>query len=155
MRSTFFKSQAGQTIIEVLLATLVVAAVLVAITYGMTNSTKNADQNKQRATANLYAQEVIEVFRRERDNLGWNSFQAELTDNGIYCLNNLPDDTQDFANLNTGPCASSSYISGTKFQRELVVDKSTNEVVLDVSVTWQDGTREQEVELRQALKKID
>lgn len=143
-------TQSGQTIIEILIATGVVGLVMTAIAAGLTLSIKNTSQSKYRALATREAQEVIELYRRERSRLGWESFQSGVA-TGTVCLGaDLPADTQAFLALQPAACdAGDSYeLGGANYEREVLVEAvDPTQVRLTVTVTWLDGTTSRSVEL--------
>ena len=79
------KLQAGQTLIEVLLAFSVSILVLSAIVVGITTSLSNTQYTKNQNLANSYAKEAMAVVRQIRDS-GWTKL-SQYTSNAIYCLN--------------------------------------------------------------------
>jgi len=74
--------EAGQTLLEVLLAFSVSILVLGAIILGITTSLSNTQYTKNQGLANSYAQEGMAVIRQKRDS-DWNYFNAMA---GSYCL---------------------------------------------------------------------
>jgi type II secretory pathway pseudopilin PulG len=156
----FFRSsssQSGQSLIEVIMATGVVALVMTALAASMTISVKSAAQSKYRALATKYGQEVLEVYRRERARMGWESFHDILLADGAgatYCLEEtLPPTTQDFIDLEAGgTCQNGFSAAGTTFYREASHSViSADQVQVTVTVKWMDADRIREVELRQDL----
>lgn len=150
-------SQSGQTIIEILIATGVVAMVMTAVAAGLTLSIKNSSQSKYRALGGRLAQEGVEVFRRERDRQGWESFYQTLAADGAtftYCLGKeLPDSTTLFADLRAGSCSTGFPFAGTDYTREAVVQLVNPRLVrIRVTVTWYDGATERTSEITQELQ---
>lgn len=150
-------SQAGQSIVEVLVATAVVAVVMTAIAAAMTVSVKNTAQAKYRSLGTQLAQENLEVFRRERDRLGWETFYEVLDDDGsigTYCFSQtLPTTAQNFVDLTaTASCENGFALVGTTFTRSVQYQlDSTDQVTLRSTVTWLDADNVREVELVQQL----
>jgi type II secretory pathway pseudopilin PulG len=139
----------GQTIIEVLIATMVVAVVMTAIASTLTSSIRNTTESKFRSLSTSYAQEGLEVFRREKLLLGWASFQDAVTA-GTFCLNDLPADTTEFLAMPTGNCTEGVLMSGTELTREgLVTVLSSTQIRVEVTVTWYDGDRQRQVTVTQ------
>lgn len=133
--------QAGQTIIEILVATGVIAMVMTAVASGLTLSVQNTSQAKYRALASKQVQEGLEMFLRERSRLGWESFRSSLA-SGSYCLGEvLPADSAGFQALPRGECGQDGYaLAGTTYFREAnVTIVSADEVEITVTVRWQDG----------------
>lgn len=146
-------NQRGQTLVEVLLATTVVAMVLTAIAAGLSSSVKNTDHAKLQNAAAKYNQETLEIFRRERHSLGWEAFRSALS-NGTYCLNDLPADSSSFLSMALGACAAETTIEETVFQRQAVVTVAADEVSVVATVTWDEGGQDKQVELEQAFLNI-
>jgi Tfp pilus assembly protein PilV len=144
--------QRGQTIIEVLIATVVVALVMTAIAAALTSSLRNTAEGKFRAYANEYAQQAMEVFIRERNLLGWQQFTEAIV-SGIFCLNELPANTEAFLTMPVGACTEGTTFAGTDFTRQAnVTVLSPDEVRVEVEVLWQDSGRDREVSLTQEFR---
>ncbi len=140
--------------IEVLIVILVVATVLTALAAGLTMSIKNTAQSKQRSLATSFAQDSLEVFHRERASMGWTSFQDALND-GIYCLNQLPNNSTEFRALSSGECAADEKIAGTNFQREVNLTVIADEVTVVSTVSWFDGGTEKQISVQQSFREIN
>lgn len=151
---SWIRSQRGQTIIEVLVAAVIVSTVLTAIAIGLTFSVKTTADSRYRAYATKYAQETLEVFRRERTNLGWESFAVAVT-SGVYCYNTLPASTQDFVARIPEECAAGQTIGDSIFTREADVTVTVDEVKVLSSVKWSDGNRLKQVEVEGVFRNID
>lgn len=148
-------SQSGQTIIEVLIATLVVGMVLTAVAATLTVSVKNTAQSRYQEVARARAQSGLELFRRERNKLGWQTFQASLV-SGTYCINTLPDSSMAFDALSPGACGNGVAVIGTDFTRDATVTVVSNdEVKVDVLVKWIDGVLNKEVKLTQVFRRYE
>lgn len=145
--------QAGQSFVEVLIVMVVVATVLTAIAAGLSFSAKNTAENQRNAVAINLAQETLEVFHRERNLLGWGSFQGAIS-SGTYCFDTLPSTSTEFAALTDGACGANEFVSGTNFTREATVTVSADEVAVISTVTWMDGEREREVTVNQNFQDI-
>lgn len=146
------KSNAGQSIIEVLVATVVVALVMTAIAAALTSSLRNTTESKFRSYAVAHGQEAMEVFVRERSLLGWQQFQ-EAVISGQFCMNDLPTNSEAFITMPVGTCANGVAYSGTNFVREAnVTVVSPDEIRVEVFVTWSDNGRDREVSLVQVFR---
>lgn len=143
-------SQAGQSVIEVLVATAVVAVVMTGIAVGLTLSVRNTSEAKQRAYASVQAQQVMEVFRRERVQYGWGTFYDTLS-SGDYCFNTLPSSLSGFAAL-SGECVGGVSAQGTEFKHDVSVTVGVNSVMVEVTVSWTDGTRTPSVVIGQDFR---
>jgi Tfp pilus assembly protein PilW len=146
------KNQSGQSIIEVLVATVVVALVMTAIAATLTSSLRNTTEGKFRSYASAHGQEAMEIFLRERSLLGWQQFQ-EAVISGQFCMNELPADSAAFISMSAGTCSGGIAYSGTEFVREAQVSiASADEIMVEVFVTWQDNGRDREVSLVQVFR---
>jgi type II secretory pathway pseudopilin PulG len=122
----------GQSIIEVIFATAVVALVLVAVLSTIIASMRNSRSSLEQSRATKYAQETLEWLRRERDGEGWVVFvsRAPATVGGtrLYCLTSMP---TDIINLTTfaGNCTTTDTIANTPFVRVLRMNRISNEEV--------------------------
>src|SRR3989344_8816651 len=83
--------QAGQTLLEILLAFSVSILVLSAIVIGITTSLSNTQYTKNQGLANSYAKEAMAVARGIRDS-SWGNFSSlkDFTTNITYCLGQNP-----------------------------------------------------------------
>lgn len=145
-------NQRGQTIIEVLIATVVVGVVMTAIGAALTSSLRNTAESKFRSYASTYAQQAMEVFIRERSLLGWQQFQ-EAVISGQFCLNELPANSEAFIAMPAGTCTQGVAFSGTEFEREAEISVlSADEIRVEVVVQWQDNGRDREVSLTQEFR---
>lgn len=139
----YFK-QSGQSIIEVLIATGVVALVMTAMMAAMTLSLQNSSQAKYRSLATKLGQEGVENIRQYRDKLGWETFYQIINSqgNGLYCLNTLPATNPQLEALTSGACQTYSISqTGVNFKREILIDVlDENQIRLEVNVSWLDGS---------------
>ncbi len=142
----FKKKQAGQTIIEIIVATGIVALVMTSIVALVSVSIKGASEAKSKAIATKYDQEVMEFFREQRSLLGWESFLAVFPQSGsktTYCFATLPATTLAFTQMIASPC-SNAYVDPMKIftrQADVQVNTVNGQKVVDVTayVTWMDG----------------
>lgn len=153
-KNNFFQS--GQTIIEVLIATGVVALVMTALMATMTLSLQNSSQAKYRSLATKLGQEGMESLRQQRDAMGWESFYQVVSGqgNGTYCLNTVPITTEDLGTLSGGACETFPISrTGIAFQREAIITVvSVDEIRFEISVSWQDGADEHNTVVVQEFK---
>lgn len=158
--STPTARQKGFTLIEILIAVVVVGLVLTAVTAVLTTSVKNAAESRYRARATTLGQEAVEAFSREKSLLGWGEFLAFFpVGTTTYCLENVPEVAQ-LRNLAAGACNVNQSIeeAGVTFTREAQVIKSAAnapEITVNTVVRWQDGTRTPEVLLTRVYRKTD
>jgi Tfp pilus assembly protein PilV len=153
----FLPPQAGQTVIEVLIATGVVALVMTAVAAAMTVSVKNTAESKYRSLAVKLNQESIELFRRERDRMGWESFREVVNADGVtvtYCLGSaLPTTSQSFIDLTNSAECNTFPQAGTAYTREVVATVANPDLIeLQATVSWADGTQTRSVIIDQDLQ---
>jgi len=84
------RCQTGSTLIEILVAMVLVATILTALASMMSMSMKVSEANEMEQLAQLKAQEALEYLRKERLVRGWGTFYSSLTNGASYCLNTFP-----------------------------------------------------------------
>lgn len=145
----------GQSLVEVSVAATALIFVLVSVVSGLILSVRNTTFSKTQALATQQAQEGIEVFRRFRNELGWESFYQIISADGsnhTYCMNSEVETVSQLQNLPTGVCTVSANFTG--FRREVYVTVvSTTEISLEVRVSWRDGTRDRQAVAKQILQR--
>lgn len=146
MRATH---QAGQTLIEIIIAVGLVVLVLTSVSAGVAISVRNNRHAKSMEEAKQYTREGAEWFRRMRDQLGWDSFAQAVRGDGAsitYCLPSLPQSGAEFIALNNQTCTATQVISGTVFNRSMVLTTSSGSipdtVTAVISVSWNDGGKQ-------------
>lgn len=141
----------GQTMIEMVVATGMVALVLVAIVSGIALSIRNSRFSKNKALAIRYAHEAVEKFRNYRDEVGWEPFIEEVLEGSTdvdFCLPTMPTSAIEVPNF-TGACAGekiTNTLGSTEFVRgaHLTVQNQSNPndtVEMTVTVTWLEGSK--------------
>lgn len=133
------RGEAGQTLLEILLAFSVAILVMSAIVMGVSTSLSNAQYAKNQGLANSYAQEGMAVVRQIRDS-SLNTFSNldDFTTNSKYCI------SQDSATL-TDPILSTSNCEKIVdiFYREVKFDHDSADCSggskATVTVSWSDS----------------
>lgn len=97
------RHQSGSTLIEILVAMVLVATILTALASMMTMSMKVSESNEMEQLAQLKGQEALEYLRKERLVRGWGTFYSSLADNTNYCLSVLPANITEMSTL-IGAC---------------------------------------------------
>lgn len=154
--------QRGQTLIELLIATLIVGLVVTSVAAGLTYAVKNTAEVRYRESATSLGQDVIEFFRRERASVGWNQFVASLPDDqSTYCFQTVPTTLTDiFTSPFPGSCATNEIVTlpsgqmNADFLREVLVNDVAGgkRVEITVTVKWiRSGTQYSQVVLKQNL----
>ena len=146
-------SKAGFTLVEVLVAVVIVGLVLTAIAAAISFSVKNSSQADYRVVASRYAQEAIDRIRQQRSQLGWNSFYSSLTA-GDSC-SHISSYT-----FKSPPCTGLNYVissNNATFTRKINIVKNPAagsnpaSVQLTVTVEWNDGAATRDVQIVQKL----
>lgn len=141
----------GFSMIEVMIAVMVVGMVMTAVAALMTSSTKLTAESRYAGFARSKVQEALEVFRRERFLLGWNDFYNSLA-NGVYCYNQIPMDSDAFKARAVGGCSDTFEGAGQAFKREVLVIKTGDSVEVTSHIEWQDATKTREISAEQIFK---
>ncbi len=152
----------GNTIIEVLIATLVIGTVMTAIAIGMTYSIKNTSEAQYREVGTSLASEPIEVLRHLRASFNWYAFSAALGAE-TNPVTKVGDRYIHTATVATDPASagivdleSSSAtvdVNGMQFTRMLrITVVSDDQITVQSVVTWsRNGTIESDVTLEQSF----
>lgn len=78
------RAQAGQTLVEVMVALGVAVTIIVALVTATVSSMRNAQFAKLQAQATKLSQEALEKARAQRDQQGWATFKSGFVD--VRCL---------------------------------------------------------------------
>jgi type II secretory pathway pseudopilin PulG len=145
------KKQAGQSLIEVIVATGMVGLVLTAIVAGIALGIRNSRFSKNQSLATRFSQEALEWTRLFRDEVGWQPFYNSVSGDGnpvTYCFSQIPADFESFDLLETGTCdgvkIQDPYGEDTEFEREVEISLDSNppqSAVITVIVAWQEGSK--------------
>lgn len=165
----FFKTlrsktaQRGSTIIELLIAVMVVGLIVTAVASAVTYSIKNTGESRYRQVSTILGQQVVEFVRGEKNRLGITNLGIFNT-TGItrdYCFSTLPSDLD--TEPTQGQCTQSNVINmaGTNFTRDVSITSggAGTRTPFDpyylnivVTVSWTDGTEIRQIELVQEFK---
>lgn len=126
----------GTSIIEIVIATAMISIAVIAA-LSLTNKSQSQNTLSRNTTqANMYAVQVIDWARAQRDVLGWASLYT--LGEGTYCLNTLP---ASYLSMVAGDCAPSTYIPSSLFTRTIDITKpSADRINLSIIVSWQEST---------------
>lgn len=141
------KGNTGFTLVEVLVAVVIVGLVLTAIAAAISFSVKNSSQADYRQVATRYAQDAIDIIRQKRATDGWSTFTTFMTTENDYCVTGN-------AVKKSSNCSSADYKltnNEAEFTRKIDVVNSTTDIQLTVTVEWQDGSEWRDVEVVQKL----
>lgn len=123
----------GESLVEIIIAIGIVTLVITALISAVTVSMANVQYARNKAQATKYAQEAIEWLRSQRDDLSWTQFVSHASSGGTkYCFSSL-----DFTL--PGVCTT-QLISGTIFARDVTLsDSVVGQVQATVKVSWKQG----------------
>lgn len=147
----------GSSLIEVLIATVVVGVVVTAIAYAMSHSVRNTAQSRYREVGTKLAQDVQETFRKERNRLGWYQFVAALSGTSVYCFSSIPSEfSEEQLAAVAGACGTGQATTAgeltVQFYREVTVTIMGNTAKIVVEVSWEDDSLQQSVSSVQELR---
>ncbi len=128
------RATAGGSLIEVLVATMVVAVSLVAISIIMMYSVQRTAQARYEEIAKSLAQDAIETFHKERAYTGWNAFYNRFDGGGAFCVNTA---TQTIT-AKSGSCAGITQ-AGMTFNREVTMTLTGGALRAVAVVEWTSG----------------
>ncbi len=128
--------QRGSTLIELLIATMIVGTIVTAVAVGVSNSVKNNSEARYREIATLLAQQGMEVLRTERGNMGWITFHDSILE-GDHCMPAGMDELSDLSG-NTADCIITE--ANFDFHRSVALSKNSGvdpSVTAVVTVQWE------------------
>lgn len=128
--------QRGSTLIELLIATMIVGTIVTAVAAGVTNSVKNNAEARYREIATVLAQQGMETLRTERGSLGWVTFHDMITD-GTFCM---PAGMTSLSDLSTDSQECVVTESNLDFNRQVELSKTSGaspEVTAIITVGWE------------------
>lgn len=152
------KKEAGQSIIEVIFATMVVSLVLVAVLATIIASLRNSRTSLEQTEASQLASQTVEWWRQSRAVQGWATLAAlvpNTNDQQVYCFTALPSGWENLSSF-SGSCDPADKISDTIYRREVTLVRSAaNELEVQVSVAWPGKTGEMTTELETIFGRWD
>lgn len=131
------KLQQGSTLIELLIATMIVGTVVTAVAAGVSNSVKNNAEARYRDIATVLAQKGIEVLRAERGKVGWVTFHDSVPV-GTYCMDANSSAVASLRVYDPDTCVITE--SNLDFNRFISLSKTTgsdSEVTAVITVQWE------------------
>lgn len=142
------RNMSGQSILEVVLATTLIAVGLIAALALGNSSQKSASFSRNVNLATNYSYQVADWARNMRTYLGWSNFTYIIQEDNLtsvtYCLNStLPSSDLEFQALTSASCAEGDTLSGTIFSRELILDLTnlaTGTIDAKVTTSWLENT---------------
>ncbi len=144
----------GNTVIEVLVATVIVGLILTALAISMTSSIQNSSEAQYRETGTSLAQDTMEVFRKDKNIISWTEFSsspgatqiASATIDSIKCVPTTFTTVTQItgSTLGIGQISSCASVVQNKITYKRAISKvvSTNSVRIKVHVYWNVGTNQ-------------
>lgn len=144
----------GSTIIELLIAVMVVGLIITAIANAVTYSIKNTAESRYRQAGAILGQQVMEFVRSEKNRMGLLNLKNTLI-TGSYCFSTIPSDLS--VTPTPGVCGANNSISmaGTNFLRDVQVITTTSapyKILVTVTTSWTEGSQTHDVELIQEFE---
>lgn len=136
--------QRGQTIIELLIAILVVGIVVISVAVALTYSVQYTAEVRYREAAISLAQDAIEFFRSERARMGWANFTPNIS-SGTFCFPTIPTDLAQANATFKHTCGTTEYVVlpagpfNPNFRRQIAVSDSGGgnpQISIIVTVSW-------------------
>ncbi|PIR61770.1 MAG: hypothetical protein COU66_02035 [Candidatus Pacebacteria bacterium CG10_big_fil_rev_8_21_14_0_10_44_11] len=142
----------GSTLIEVLIAIVVVGLVVTGVMLSISYSVRNSAESRYREVASQLAQDGMEVVILERQSEAWSKFSLR---NGIYCISptavSLSDTAQSISTCSTG-----SYLitNGNKtYTRYVNITPDSGAMKAIVTIIWKSESNiDQHVEITQRFQ---
>lgn len=153
MKYGFVTRNVGSTIIELLIAVMVVGLIITAVANAVTTSIKNTGESRFRENATVLGQQVIEYMHGRKNELGMVNFKNTYAA-GNYCFITVESPI-------SSACGANDLITlaGTSFKRNAVITSggtgthaSPYYLNIRVTVSWQDGTSTRDIELIQEFQ---
>lgn len=133
-----FSSKQGSTLIELLIATMIVGTIVTAVAIGVSSSVKNNSEARYREIATVLAQGGMEVLRTERGNLGWATFHNDITEGDGLCM---PAGIDEISDLSSSPDDCIITEANMDFNRSVDITKDsgilTQDVTAEITVSWE------------------
>lgn len=133
----------GSSLIELLISVVIVGSLVTATAIGMTYTLKNSAETRYRDASSALAQDGIELFRKEREVRGWDSFFGMFNDGISYrCLNG----ESPTIGTTSNQCTSTFVFSNNNYQRQAKITKNAGNksLEIEVTITWNVGNSPQQ-----------
>jgi len=143
------KHRSGQTILEVVIATTLISMGVIAALSLTNQSQKSSNFSKLLNEATAYNNQLADYLRTAKSTHGFAVLGSIFTEDSqggtaTYCFPSLTETITDFLVITPGSCAPNSYIQGTTFIREMVVDttniETTGIIPITITTSWEDKT---------------
>ncbi len=142
------KTLAGQSILEVVIATTLISMGVIAALSLTNQSQKSSNYAKTLDAATAYNNQAADYLRNQKNQLGYATLAEMFTQDSsggsaTYCLDSLPADSTSFLALTPGSCSDTDLVQGSTFKRDLVVDvtnSSSGIIPITITTSWSDSS---------------
>jgi type II secretory pathway pseudopilin PulG len=144
-----FKNNKGSTLIEIVIVSFVVTIALVALTNLTMISVSRNRQSKEAAVATKLAQEGIEWFKGQRNNMGYEQFSTyfiSAAPNETFCVD-TSSDLSIALSVASDPLVDSDCLTNTSYSRWFTFVPDTDHVLVTTYVAPRGKTVEEAVSL--------
>ncbi len=144
-------NQRGNTLIELLLATVIVGVVLTGVAISLTYSIQREALNRYREGATGLAQEVSEYLLLLRAQNNWQAFYASVQNNTDYCYSDSP--AGNITPIGSGcPVMTRlgmDFTATIGIEKPPVIPPNPEKVTANITVTWEVDSDPKTYELTQ------
>lgn len=129
----------GNTLIELLVATVIVGVLLTGVAISLTYSIQREALNRYREGATSLAQEITEFIQLRRAQEGWDNFTTAYPA-GSYCYD--PNAANPTLLPSGGGCSAISRV-GMDFEQDVAISwdaSPPNKITATISLTWDTGS---------------
>lgn len=139
----------GQTILEVLLAVMLITITFVGLYALSSSSIKQTSYSRNLSLASTYSSEASDWLYDAKRVYGYQALAAKFDgDSGAattvtYCLDLLPATSELFEAMVPASCTSADRIADTIYLRSMTIDLSElalNTIHATITTTWEDNT---------------
>jgi Tfp pilus assembly protein PilV len=133
----------GQSLFELIIAVAVISVMLVTAVGLSTKVVNNTRLSSNQTLANRYTQQAIEWMRGERD-IDYVSLYNNRAANGTgrtWCVAATPPSWPG----SSGNCGANTVIAGTVFRREVNLTQSGDNIIVRVTVMWNESAGAKQV----------
>ncbi len=142
-------NQRGNTLIELLLATVIVGVVLTGVAISLTYSIQREALNRYREGATGLAQEVSEYLLLLRAQNNWQVFYAGVQDNADYCYSDNPLGITSGSGCPVMTRLGMDFTAAFSIDKPAVVPPTPEKVTANITITWEVDSDPKTYELTQ------
>lgn len=142
-------NQRGNTLIELLLATVIVGVVLTGVAISLTYSIQREALNRYREGATGLAQEVSEYLLLLRAQNNWQAFYAGVQNNADYCYSDNPVGITLGSGCPVINRLGMDFTAAFSIEKPAVVPPTPEKVTANITITWEVDSDPKTYELTQ------